>query len=186
MRKLASKGAPKHARIRVLGHSGWSGIYADSLVSLTTAVNRKIDAPLGQNLNTQWTWTDDFVNEAMAIHKERAELQRRSEALDAMTRENVVRLADRGLTTRDIGTLLGISAARVAQLRAPGFAFGDPDDTDSPVEVIVVHTDKGPLTLHGRGTHPPELEYDGRPYRAIGCARGANGGPTKYSYVPVE
>lgn len=159
---------------------------ADSLASLPTAVSKKIDAPLGQNLNTQWTWTDDFVNEAMAIHKERAELQCRSEALDVMTRENVVKLADRGLTARDIGTLLGISAARVTQLRSPGFAFGDPDDTNSPVEVIVVHTDKGPVTLHGRGTHPPELEHDGRTYRATGGAHEANGGSAKYSYVPVS
>lgn len=114
----------------------------------------------------------------MAIHKERAELQRRSEALDVMTRENVVKLADRGLTARDIGTLLGISAARVTQLRSPG--------TNSPVEVIMVHTDRGPVTLHGRGTHLPELEHGGRTYRATGGAHEANGGSAKYSYVPVS
>lgn len=68
----------------------------------------------------------------------------------------------------------------VTQLRSPGFAFGDPDDVDSVVEVIVVHTDKGPMTLHGRGIHPPELEYEGRTYRATGGAHEANGGPTKY------
>jgi hypothetical protein len=159
---------------------------ADSLLSLPTEVGKKINAPAGQNLNTQWVWADDFMEEAMAIQKERAELQRRGEVLDINTRKKLVELSDRGLTARDTGWLLGISAARVTQLRSPGFAFGDPDDTDSPVEVIVVHTDRGPVTLHGRGTHPHELEHDGRTYRATGGAHEANGGPMKYSYVPAS
>lgn len=159
---------------------------ADSLASLPTAVMKKINAPAGQNFNTQWTWTDDFAKEALAINETRARLARETEALDVMTRENVVKLADRGLTARDIGTLLGISAARVAQLRSLGFTFGDPDDTNSPVQVVVVHTDKGPVKLHGRGAHPPELEYAGRTYRATGGTHEANGGPTKYSYVPAD
>ena len=53
---------------------------ADSLLSLPTEVGKKINAPAGQNLNTQWVWADDFMEEAMAIQKERAELQRRAEA----------------------------------------------------------------------------------------------------------
>ncbi len=48
-----------------------------------------------------------------------------------------------------------------------------------------MHTDKGPVTLHGRGIHPPELEHEGRTYRATGGAHEANG-PTKYSYLPVD
>ena len=159
---------------------------ADSLASLPTAVSNKINAPAGQNFNTQWTWTDDFAKEALAINETRARLARETEALEVMTRENVVKLTSLELTARDIGTLLGISAARVTQLRAAGLAFGNEKDVNSPVEVIVLHTDKGPVKLHGRGTHPPELEYNKRTYRATGGAHEANGGPTKYSYVPVD
>lgn len=49
-----------------------------------------------------------------------------------------------------------------------------------------MHTNKGSVTLHGRGPHPSELEYEGRTYRATGGAHEANGGPVKYSYVPAD
>lgn len=157
---------------------------AETLTGLVTAVNQRVAAPLGQTPSVSWVWHDEFVREAMAVQEERARLKRLEDELNASTRTKVISLIDRGLSVRDISTLLGISAARVSQLKGSGFVHGDPEDSSQRAWVVDLFTPDGMVTKYVRGDLPNEIVYEGIHYRPTGGSHGANGGPMKHSYVP--
>lgn len=159
---------------------------ADTLTGLVTAVNLRLANTFGASTGTEWVFEDGFVQEAMAVQEERARLKRLEDALDTTTRKQVVTLTDRGLSARDVSTLLGISAARVTQLRGSGFVHGDPDDSTKRAWVVSLLTTNGPVTKYVRGDLPDELEYDGQTYRSTGGGHSVNGDDVKYTYVPVS
>lgn len=158
---------------------------ADTLTGLITAVNLRLANTFGHSTGIEWIFEDDFVQEAMAVQEERARLKRLEDALDAKTRKQVVELTDRGLSVRDVSTLLGISAARVTQLRGSGFVHGDPDDSTKRAWVVSLLSAKGSVTKYVRGDLPDELEYDGQKYRSTGGGHSVNGDDVKFTYVPV-
>jgi hypothetical protein len=159
-----------------------SGV-ATTVDGVVKTVAERTALPPGQSPVSIWEWTDSYVDEALSLGDERVDIMRRELELDVKTRAAVVSLSDRGLSVRDIGHFLGISAGRVSQLRAPGQVFGDPEDTTSAIQVVDLYTDKGVVTRFGRGALPQEIPYDGNVYRRTGTGHEVNGGPKKYSYV---
>lgn len=158
---------------------------ADSLAAATKAVGRRIGTPPGQSVGIQWTWADDFVEEALSIHETRVQLRAQEQQLEVQTRESAIRMANRGLSVRDIAQLLGISIGLVSRLTSPVALFGDETDSSAAVQIVDLHTDDGVVTRHGYGDLPDELEHEGQTYRATGGSHQIGGGPWKHSYMPV-
>lgn len=163
---------------------------ADSLDMVTRRAGAAVasfnDQQPGQFASISWIFEDDFITDARLIGADRARLKRESDALEVRTRAEVVKLSDSGLGMRDISNLLGISAAKVSQIKTPGTVYVTDADSEE-IEVVDLFTKKhGILTRYGRGPLPPTINYNGVIYEATGGSHGTAGGPTKHTYIPVD
>lgn len=130
--------------------------------------------------------TDDFVREAIAVHTKRVKLAHLEREVMMETDQQITSLIGRGITVRDIATLLGIAPARVSQLlqsTAAGPYFGDGEPGDERTLVKINLGNSGWAAGFGYGPPPAELRHDGERYARTGLATNVNNGPWKYSYA---
>lgn len=135
--------------------------------------------------------TDDFVRKAIAVQSKRVSLTSLEREVIAETEQQVTALIGRGITVRDIATLLGIVPARVSQLlqsTAGGPYFGDGVLGDERTLIKINLAESGWAAGFGYGTPPDEIVHEGERYVRTGMASSVGSGPWKYSYMkaPTE
>jgi hypothetical protein len=164
--------------------------HADSLDMVTRRASQAAYAHHGigpgQSMNLDFEF-DESLKAAMAIGKDRARLKREADELEVRTRAEVVRLADDlKIGMRDIATLLGISSAKVSQIRTPGQVYVTDPESDE-INVVDLYTKtKGVLTRYGRGPLPSEIEFEREFYVPTGGAHSIGGDAMKHSYIPRD
>lgn len=135
--------------------------------------------------------TDDFVREAIAVQTKRVSLTSLEREVIAETEQQITALIARGLTARDIATLLGIVPARVSQLiqsTAGGPYFGAGVLGNERTLIKINLDDSGWAAGFGYGTPPDEIVHEGERYVRTGTASSLGSGPWKYNYMkaPTE
>lgn len=159
---------------------------------LTDAIRRANDVigettRPGQFPAVTWEFTDDFMKEALAIARERADVARREAEVARKTNEVIVSLAKEGLSNNDIAVVLGITSARVSQIvqDTAEWLWGA-DDPNGEVQLIKLRFGKGWRAGKGRGPLPATLEYANETYVRSGGASAVGGQPWKHTYVLKE
>lgn len=144
------------------------------------------EAGPGQSASVRWTFADDFVNEAVAVAKERRQLAEDEARIAKLTNETIVNLAQQGLSNGDIATVLALTPARVSQIvqdRAD-WLWGE-GDTTGEVTFARLYFGNGWRVVKGRGPVPPRITFAGLTFEASGGSHAVGGQPMIPSYVEV-
>lgn len=134
----------------------------------------------------QFDFTDDFMNEAISLHRTRVELGQRERELAREIDGAIVMLAKEGLSNGDIATVLGLTPSRVSQLVQDGAAllWGE-DDPHGELHLVKLKVGKGWRAGSGRGPLPDTITYGGELYERVGMASSVGGQPWKHTYQPA-